>query len=140
MITLKGFKKELKGFLEDTSKYPSKPSKMEQEYIKFWEKEIETRSKDFLMNPQEHMEKWEELTDDEIPKKYTMEFSQVITAPVYGRIGEGVKSYIVELLPLIDAKGEVIEYPEDRLVANFLKHNQQVYVLSDEVLKELPVV
>jgi len=138
MITLKG-PQPSDFFQEDAANYKSKPSKVEQAYIKYYEKGAIERSEDFLSDPQWWTDKWEELTDEFFPQHYTKEFPTEITGAVHGGLGTGIQSYMIELLPIINAKGEPITYPEERLVSNFLRFNQKTYILKDHLLEILPI-
>jgi hypothetical protein len=135
MITLKSTFNE--DFLTDAKEYPARPSKSEQDIIRYYEREILNRTDAFLSDPQFMIDEWERLTEGEMPSQYTRDIPEEIKNPVYGGKGKGIIYYRMEYLPVIDAKGNIIDYPEDRLVSNFIRFDQKVYVLQDSVLKKM---
>ena len=137
MIQLKSNSRICDDFRVNASEYASRPSLMQQANIRLLEQDIINRSIEFLSNPDEYVSQWEELTGEEMPSQYTEEFPSEIHRLVCQASRKTVTGYRLRLLPTVEKSGASIVYPEDRLVADFAKDNQTVYILKDSILKEL---
>ena len=121
-----------------TEEYLSCPSASVAARIQWIETEITQRTNDFLADPTWYINEWEQLTEEDIPSKYTEEFALEISHLVSsGGKRKHIAGYAMSLLPLLDAKGNTKSYPEDRLVEDFLKFNQKVYILNDSIYKQV---
>ena len=136
MIKLKHAPK--KSFLKDPSLYKSKPRETGEDYHRIlWCQEIEGRTNEFLEDPRWFVSEWEELTEEEIPKRYVDGIPFEIDSLVYGASEreDSFRGYALELLPLLDAQGNTIEYPVERLTD--LGNGDEVYLLKDSILTTL---
>jgi hypothetical protein len=126
-------------FRVNTSEYFSNPSPLIQAQIQYFEEAILERSNDFLSDPQAMICKWEELTGEEMPEKYTEGLPQEISNFIRHVRSRQIAGYELNYLPVVNQAGQSIDYSEDRLVSDFLKSNMKVYVLREAVAKELGV-
>ena len=125
-------------FRVNTSEYNSLPSPTIQARIRWIEEHICNKTEDFTSDPQWFVSEWETLTEEDMPKKYTKDIPlQIITYGIGGKGKRATGVYEIEYLPLTTQKGQPCVYPEDRLVADFLKFNQKVYILKYSLLKQL---
>ena len=81
--------------------------------------------------------RWEDLTEEEFPQKYLDEFPLEIDGYWVGPKGKGLKGVCMAYLPIVDAIGKVIKYPEKRLVAPYLEKGQHVYILKENMMNAL---
>lgn len=136
MIIALKTEQQLESFKE-TRSYSSNPDNEKQQLIKYYEYIIKNKTEDFLHDPTYYVMKWEDLTEESLPDAYLADFPLEIDGFIIGRKGQGVKSLSMSYLPLVDEKGNKIEYPEERLVASYLKKGMKVYILKDEMMKAL---
>ena len=123
-----------------TAEYKSNPSATAAARIQWIENEIVNRTTEFLADPTWYINEWEQLTEEDIPTQYTEGFALEISGLLSsGGKRKHIAGYAMTLLPLVDVKGNPVIYPEDRLVEDFLKHNQKVYILNDSILKQVTV-
>jgi len=126
------------GFRENTSEYSSKPSADEIARIKWLEYSVVNKTHDFLHEPEWFATEWEDYTGEDFPVMYFDEFPKELYGCQSAGRGRGLlPGFILTPLPMVDHKGEPIEYPEERLVEQFLQKGERVYILNDSLLKEL---
>lgn len=124
-------------FRVDAGCYSNAPSGREQDQIRWIEKQIITQSNDFLQNPEWFIDQWEELTGETMPQRYTSEIPMQIRQLVFGGKGEGIRGYDFGFLPVLDSKGKKVSYPQERLVSDYKRRGQCVYILKDSILKSI---
>jgi len=125
-------------FLESTKEYPTRPGKRDQEMIQWIEDQIKSRSQYFLSDPEDLVDRWESLTGCEIPPHYIDDLPvEIVSILSKGKGMPRSNQFSVSLLPVMDSLGKAISYDSERLVADFLKFNQKVYVLKDTLYKQL---
>lgn len=125
-------------FAVDPSDYSNKLSGYNLDKVRWLESQIRDRTDDFLEDPEFYILEWESLTGEDIPKKYVLDIPQEITSFLDQSNGRRrTDEFLVRYLPLITPKGEPVNYDDSRLVTEFLKFNQKVYVLKDSLLKKL---
>lgn len=125
-------------FCVNASDYSSRPNKVEQKMIRWIETNIIQKTDDFLSRPDWFISEWERLTDEEMPSHYTKEIPLQITHFILN--GKGKKrseEVVVEYLPTNDNNGNPLAYPDERMVADFMKYGMKVYALKDAIYKKL---
>ena len=121
----------------DIKLYASNPNSETEKKIKWFEYSIKNQTDDFLSDPDWFVMQWEDLTEEELPDVYLNDFPLEIDGWMIGRKGQGVKGLSMRTLPLKDDRGNYIQYPEERLVASYLKQGKKVYILKDEMMDAL---
>lgn len=125
-------------FRVNATEYDSNPNASEQKMIRWIESNIIQKTPAFLEDPEYFISQWEMLTDEDMPKQYTKDIPLQITHFVIK--GKGLKrsdEFVVEYLPTLDARGDALAYPEDRMVADFMRCGMKVYALKDTIYKKL---
>lgn len=128
-------------FRVDATQYESNPTSNEVRQIRWIESQIIQETREFLADPEYFFNQWQDLTEEAIPAKYLEKVPQEIVS-IIGR-GKGLRpsgDVRIKFLPVIDRDGNNLIYPEDRLVVDYLRFNQKVYVLKDSLLKKLQTV
>jgi hypothetical protein len=125
-------------FEENPREYLSNPDASDCVRIKMIEQAVTNRDRDWLEDPESLMIEWEDLTGEEFPEQFLEEFPQEIAGFVVGPQGSrGYRGLAFGILPILDRKGNKIQYPEDRLVASYYQRGQRVYILNDGVYAKL---
>ena len=125
-------------FKVNTTEYASNPTLSEAARIRYIEAEIIQRTTSFLSDPMWFVKEWESLTEEDIPSQYTKDFPFQVSGLISaGGTTKRVEGLALTLLPLMDEAGQLKSYPEERLVADFMKYNQRVYILKDSIYKQL---
>lgn len=125
-------------FLIDTSEYPSHPSEMECCRIRMIESEIRSRSDDFLQDPEEYLCEWEELTGmNHVPFKYTNDLPEVLLVITFKRGSNLVNSTFSQKLPVMDSRGVLIHYPEERKVDPEFSKGIETYILDNKLYQKV---
>lgn len=133
--SIKGF--TVQAFSDDPKQYRAKPDPDASQRIKWIEYSVVNRTEDYLMDPSWFIGEWEDLTGEEFPEVYTRGFPEEIKGFLTGGKGRGRVDLAFSILPILDHKGNPIEYPKERLCKQYLEHGVEVYILNDSVFKEL---
>lgn len=114
--------------------YASNPSSEDITRIKWFEYNVLNRTIDFLSDPIWFLMEWEDLTDEEFPDRYLEEFPLEIGGWFVGPEGSRkVYGEFLSYLPIVNEKGEKIQYPEERRCFYEKMPHREVYILKQTV-------
>lgn len=129
---------QLDEFSVDANEYSARLSQSDIRMIRWIESQIIQETNDYLSDPDYFISTWEEMTGEQMPEKYLKQLPYQIAAfLVKGKHKSRSGDVRVEILPVIDQKGNRICYPDDRLVSDFLPFDYKVYILKDSILKSI---
>ena len=104
--------------------------------LEYIEDQIVNRKNSFLTDPGYWISRWEEITGDDMPAKYTRDLPRQITGTAAKVSRKSKTLYFFEYLPVVNECGVIIDYPQERQVFE----NKKVYIIDDTLVKELAIV